>query len=184
MLLATSCNLFGGAGAGAIQDGPTAPFTLANAHAFLWATDVNNDGTSATGMLVIANGDASCASLTSAYSYADWNAVVGSGSGLVFILYSADYSGSENALSWDGLYLGSFGYSEALSAQRQMLAVAYHDSFVYVLDSYYGGGNSWIEVRSSGSGLTGDFATSHWRGQFDATDCGTYGGEYYTYEYD
>ncbi len=174
-----SCGTGCAAGADEIIDHEGAPYSLTDVHAVLWAAAPENDEQDAEAALIFTTAELDCADFTDVDVYDDIDATLLEGSGLIFLLEQRSYDTDEDPLSgWTGLWMGE-AYAE--NQRRSAYSFAFDQGQVYMLGSYYGGGDTWLDIASTGEDdLKGSFSTTFWSGGFTATRCGYWaenGGE-------
>ncbi|MCB9745788.1 MAG: hypothetical protein H6740_24650 [Alphaproteobacteria bacterium] len=158
-----------------VKQSDDAPFDLSAPDAVLWGVDPENDGEDGFALLIIAEGDIDCASLSAENRYHNLDAFTFEGRGLVFALVYDDWDEREAAGNpWPGLWISGYAYSSG--AERLFVPFAFSDGFLYRLGGYYGlGETSWLEIEDyTESGVSGSYRTEYWSGEFTAEHCGAW----------
>jgi len=152
------------------------PFELKDIQATLWVMDADNDNGDGEAVLLITEGDMSCSSFKTISGLWDFDELIYTGDGLVFVL-AYDSWGARAPTGWEGLWMSGYAYDSANSRERAMYSYAFSEGFLYRLSGYYSyisGNYHWLEIASvTGDEVSGTFQSGWWSGSFAAENCGT-----------
>lgn len=149
-----------------------APFEIGALKSQIWIIDPDTDEEDGAGFLILSTEELSCSDVSAAGD--DLDELVLEGEGLLFMLEYGSWGDSEHGQDWTGLWMGGYAYS-ATRGGRQLLSLAFSDSFLYFISGYYswyGGSGTWLDVTGDTDGLQGSYTTDYWSGEFDAISCG------------